>query len=192
MKIEFKLTKKGLTQLDEVYHLYINGKTFGAGFDLEGNQRTGATWKEQKKLMDMIMLIKCTDYPDDLELFNCPEYELPPGLVSAFAIKKDKRNMLFQIWFEVTGKYNKSNWPLNPYALKMKIYKHAQGIFLKKDDDDSDDYDNNIYAMFTYKTDLKGTIGDKFNMAFEALTQSVSKAEQEVVSEAKRYLKARK
>lgn len=188
MKIEFKRDGKTSNQLHEVYKLYIDGKTYGSRYDCEGGERTGVPWKTRKKQMDKLMEIKCKDYPEELRLFNCPEYELPPGRICVFRVNKRKGQMLFKIWFILAGKYNGSNWPLNPILLKHSIYKHARGTFLKGYGEEEED-ECEIYATFTYKSDLKGTIGDKYKMAFETLTQIVKKAEKDVRSAAKSYLR---
>ena len=192
MKIELKESKVRGKEGGFPSHLYIDGKTDGIEYEDDGIQGKIYPWSIKRKHMEKLMKIKCMDFPADIRIFNSTHYELPPGELGVFAISKKEKQMLFEIWFtfEEDGKYDEKSWPFNPLLLKEKIYSLSTGTFLNKKDEE---YDGDSYsAKFTFPTDLTETIRDKFNLAYKTLHEIVSKAEKEIISEAKQYLKTRK
>jgi hypothetical protein len=187
MKIELITTGKKNDSVGEIYHLFINGKSDGFKYEQNGMGEV-SPWSRKKKHMEWLMQINCKEFPEELNLWHTTAYPVLPGRLSVFGMQKKGNKMLFEVGFDFgTESYNRDTWPLNPYLLRKKIYKYSRRSIFKKYDED--DYDTTINSTFNFQSDLKGTIGDKFKIAFETLTRIVNKAEGELRSEAKSYLK---
>lgn len=193
MTIELKNSGKKNQLEGEIYHLYINGKTDAVEYTSDGEESGMAPWSVKKKHVERIMQVKCADYPDKMTLWNSTNYKLPVGELGLFEIQRRGNKMKMEIWFgfDRRGIYNEKNWPFNPYLLKKKIRTLAKGTILKPDGFDVSS-DEVSYVYFKYQTDLNGTIADKFNFAYQILHNLVSKAEGQVIADAKNYLKKKK
>jgi hypothetical protein len=194
MKIELKESKLRGKDGGFPSHLYIDGKTDGIEYEDDGIQGKIYPWSIKRKHMEKLMKIKCRDYPDELRIWNITNYKIPPGEMGVFEINKKGKKMEFVVWFtfEEKGKYKDNNWPFNTNLFRNKIYSFSTGTVLKKKDNQSELIEETLDAKFTFHSDLKGTIGDKFKIAFKTLHEIVGKAEKEIISEAKQYLKTRK
>jgi hypothetical protein len=193
MKIELKDSGKQSRSGDAIYHLYINGETDGIEYYDRGEECGLCPWNVKERHMKRLMEIKCSDYPDEFTLWNTTSYEMCPGKIALFEINRTQEKMNFEIWFGLgnEGKYDEKSWPFNPFLLINKIYALSSGTFFKKRQKEFR-FEECMDAMFTFHSDLEGTIGDKFNTAYEVLHDLVNEAEKQVFSEAKHYLKTRK
>lgn len=183
--IELKPTGTKTNFGNENYVLYVNGKKEYPLVNFSEPYNKYDAEDFFKGVLDKIINVPCSDYPDRFSMMNTTNIKLAGAVVDVIVLeRKDKRFTVELSYLHNTAARKKMFWSYHHYLLAF--HKTARKNGLKQLQKWSgNDWMEEMAIVVSYSSSLQGTIAQKIDIAMQLLKKTVAETEIELKKIAK-------
>lgn len=165
---------------NETYVLYVNGKKEYPLLSFSESHNEYGAEDFFKGVLDKIINVACSDYPNRLSMMNRTNIKLAGAVVDAIVLERqDKRFIVELSYFHNTAARKKMFWNYHHYLLAF--HKTARKNGLKQIQKWSGiDWMEEMAIVVSYSSSLQGTIAQKTDIAMQLLKKTVAETEIEL------------